>query len=158
VVAPYNAHVALIQSSVRRRLGIVARVGTVDRFQGQEAPIAIYSMAASSAEDAPRGMSFLYDGHRLNVAVSRAKGLAIVIASPDLLLVAPRGPEQMRQANAICRLVEVAVEQAGPARDPQERVPIDLSSAALPRPIARPALPPARPVAVADEDELTLGL
>jgi predicted RecB family nuclease len=111
VVAPYNAHVAAIQASAQRRLRVPVRVGTVDRFQGQEAPVAIYSMAASSAEDAPRGMAFLYDGHRLNVAVSRAMGLAIVIASPDLLLVAPRGPDQMRKANALCRLVEVAAEQ-----------------------------------------------
>lgn len=111
VVAPYNAHVAAIQATAQRRLGTPARVGTVDRFQGQEAPVAIYSMAASSAEDAPRGMAFLYDGHRLNVAVSRAMGLAIVIASPDLLLVAPHGPAEMRKANALCRLVEVAAEQ-----------------------------------------------
>jgi predicted RecB family nuclease len=112
VVAPYNAHVAMIQASATKRLGRPARVGTVDRFQGQEAPVAIYSMAASSADDAPRGMSFLYDQHRLNVAVSRAMGLAIVVASPDLLLVAPHGPDEMRKANAICRLVEVAAEQA----------------------------------------------
>lgn len=112
VVAPYNAHVAAIQTAATRRLGKLARVGTVDRFQGQEAPVAIYSMAASSADDAPRGMSFLYDGHRLNVAVSRAMGLALVVASPDLLLVAPHGPDEMRKANAICRLVEVAAEQA----------------------------------------------
>jgi uncharacterized protein len=92
----------------------------VDRFQGQEAPVAIYSMAASSAEDAPRGMEFLYDGHRLNVAVSRAMGLAIVIASPDLLLVAPHGPDQMRKVNALCRLVEVAAEQL--ARPPADEV------------------------------------
>jgi predicted RecB family nuclease len=111
VVAPYNAHVAAIQASADRRLGRPVWVGTVDRFQGQEAPVAIYSMAASSAEDAPRGMAFLYDGHRLNVAVSRAMGLAIVIASPELLLVAPHGPDQMRKANALCRLVEVAAEQ-----------------------------------------------
>ncbi len=112
VVAPYNAHVAAIQAAATRRLGQPARVGTVDRFQGQEAPVAIYSMAASSADDAPRGMAFLYDGHRLNVAVSRAMGLAIVVASPDLLLVAPHGPDEMRKANAICRLVEVAAGQA----------------------------------------------
>ena len=111
VVAPYNAQVAAIQASVARRIGRPAWVGTVDRFQGQEAPVAVYSMAASSAEDAPRGMAFLYDGHRLNVAVSRAMGLAIVIASPDLLLVAPHGPEQMRKVNALARLVEVAAEQ-----------------------------------------------
>jgi uncharacterized protein len=76
-------------------------------------------------------MSFLYDGHRLNVAVSRAMGLAIVIASPELLLVAPHGADQMRKANALCRLVEIAAEQslltarhdpelpAGPSRAPE---------------------------------------
>ncbi|HEY8987421.1 MAG TPA: AAA domain-containing protein, partial [Candidatus Limnocylindrales bacterium] len=111
IVAPYNAHVAAIQASVIRRIGRPARVGTVDRFQGQEAPVAVYSMAASSAENAPRGMAFLYDDHRFNVAVSRAMGLAIVIASPDLLLVAPHGPAEMRKANALCRMVEVAEEQ-----------------------------------------------
>ena len=120
VVAPYNAQVAAIQASADRRLNRPARVGTVDRFQGQEAPVAIYSMAASSADDAPRGMAFLYDGHRLNVAVSRAMGLAIVVASPDLLLVAPRGPDQMRKANAICRLVEIAAEQATRSHVPSE--------------------------------------
>ncbi|HEY3165017.1 MAG TPA: TM0106 family RecB-like putative nuclease [Candidatus Limnocylindrales bacterium] len=147
VVAPYNAHVAAIQSCANRRLGRPARVGTVDRFQGQEAPVAIYSMAASSADDAPRGMSFLYDGHRLNVAVSRAMGLAIVVASPDLLLVAPHGPEQMRRANAICRLVEIAAEQAGRAAGAQR------PSAPAPVPIA--AGPVNGPVAV---EALTLGL
>ena len=65
-------------------------------------------------------MEFLYDGHRLNVAVSRAMGLAIVIASPDLLLVAPHGPDQMRKVNALCRLVEVAAEQL--ARPPADEV------------------------------------
>ena len=60
------------------------RVGTVDKFQGREAPVAIYSMATSSADDAPRGMEFLYDMHRLNVATSRARALAIIVASPDL--------------------------------------------------------------------------
>jgi predicted RecB family nuclease len=127
VVAPYNAHVAAIQSSAQRRLGVRVRVGTVDRFQGQEAPVAVYSMAASSAEDAPRGMAFLYDGHRLNVAVSRAMGLAIVIASPDLLLVAPRGPDQMRKANALSRLVEVAAAQVARSHAPNPLEPAVLT-------------------------------
>ncbi len=120
VVAPYNAHVAAVQASVERRIGRTARVGTVDRFQGQEAPVAIYSMAASSADDAPRGMGFLYDGHRLNVAVSRAMGLAIVVASPDLLEVAPHGPEEMRKANALCRLVEIAGAQLADVTEPDD--------------------------------------
>ncbi len=108
VVAPYNAHVAEIHRAVGQRLRERAHVGTVDKFQGQEGTVAIYSMATSSPDDAPRGMDFLYSGHRLNVAISRARGLAILVCSPDLLRVSCRTPEQMRLANAFCRLVEVA--------------------------------------------------
>jgi uncharacterized protein len=114
VVAPYNAHVGAIQSALQRRLGAAAagRVGTVDRFQGREAAVAIYSMSASSAEEAPRGLEFLFDRNRLNVAVSRARAIAIVVASPELLRAAARTPEQMRRVNALCRLVEVAAAPA----------------------------------------------
>jgi AAA domain len=104
IVAPYNNQVGLI----RRLLPDGARVGTVDKFQGQEAPVVVYSMASTSAEDAPRGVSFLYDLHRLNVAVSRAKALAVVVMSEELLDAAVRTPEQLRQVNALCRLVEMA--------------------------------------------------
>ncbi|WNV74115.1 TM0106 family RecB-like putative nuclease [Geodermatophilus sp. DSM 44513] len=103
VVAPYNNQVGAV-----RRLLPGARVGTVDRFQGQEAPVVVYSMTSTSAEDAPRGVSFLYDLHRLNVAVSRAKALAVVVMSEELLDAAVRTPEQLRQVNALCRLVEMA--------------------------------------------------
>jgi uncharacterized protein len=114
IIAPYNAHVAYVQRAIEARFGPGRhdRVGTVDRFQGREGAVAIYTMAASSADDAPRGMDFLYDTHRLNVAVSRARALSIVVASPTLLRVRARTPEQMRLANALCRLVEVAAEQA----------------------------------------------
>ena len=81
VVAPYNAHVAVLRST----LPADARVGTVDKFQGQEAPIVIYSMATSTADEAPRGMEFLYSLHRLNVATSRARCVAAIVASPTLL-------------------------------------------------------------------------
>ncbi|HJT63737.1 MAG TPA: AAA domain-containing protein, partial [Candidatus Limnocylindria bacterium] len=91
-----------------RKLLPHARVGTVDKFQGQEAPISVYSMASSSAEDAPRGMSFLYSRHRLNVATSRARCMAVVVASPDLLRVRARSPEEMRLANALARFAEMA--------------------------------------------------
>jgi hypothetical protein len=91
-----------------------ARVGTVDKFQGQEAPISIYSMAASSGEEAPRGMDFLYSGHRLNVATSRARCVAILVASPDLPRVGARTVLQMRLANALCRFVEVTGLRATP--------------------------------------------
>ncbi|KRT62939.1 MAG: hypothetical protein XU10_C0018G0051 [Chloroflexi bacterium CSP1-4] len=122
VVAPYNAHVAAIERAVERRLGLRARVGTVDKFQGQEGTVAIYSMASSSAEDAPRGMDFLYERNRLNVAISRARALAILVASPRLLDVPCRTPEQMWKANALCRYVEMAgsvlVFAPGPSRNP----------------------------------------
>ena len=87
----------------QQRLGVDANVGTVDKFQGREAPVAIYSMTTSSPEDAPRDLEFLYSGNRLNVAMSRARGLAVLVAIPELLHVACRTPEQMRLVNAFCR-------------------------------------------------------
>src|SRR5207249_4243178 len=104
VVAPYNAHVSLLAGN----LPAGALVGTVDKFQGQEAPIVIYSMATSTPAEAPRGIDFLYSVHRLNVAISRAQGMAILVCSPALLNVIARTPEQMRLANALCRLVDSA--------------------------------------------------
>ncbi len=111
VVAPYNAQVGQIRSL----LPPTARVGTVDKFQGQEAPISIYSMTSSSPEDAPRGMGFLYSRNRLNVATSRAKCVAILVAEPALLRVRARTPEQMRLANALCQFVELATGTGAPA-------------------------------------------
>ncbi|MFN8093206.1 MAG: TM0106 family RecB-like putative nuclease [Vicinamibacteria bacterium] len=105
VVAPYNAQV----SRLAERLATTgARVGTVDKFQGQQAPVVVYSMATSSPEDAPRGMEFLYSLNRLNVATSRAKCLAIVVASPRLFEPQCRSPRQMQLANALCRYREMA--------------------------------------------------
>jgi superfamily I DNA and/or RNA helicase len=104
VVAPYNKHVACL----REALPDGARIGTVDKFQGQQAPVVIYSMASSSAVDAPRGVDFLYDLHRLNVAVSRAKAISVVVASPALLDAEVHHPEQLRAVNALCRFVELA--------------------------------------------------
>jgi uncharacterized protein len=104
VVAPYNAHVAALQ----RALPEGARVGTVDKFQGQQGAVVIYTMGSTSAEVAPRGVSFLYDVHRLNVAVSRAKALAVVVGSPLLLDAAVHTPEDLRAVNALCRFVEDA--------------------------------------------------
>ena len=105
VVAPYNAHVTRLSA---RLAGTGVRVGTVDKFQGQEAPVVIYSMATSRPEDAPRGMEFLYSLNRLNVATSRAKCLAIVVASPFLFEPECQSPRQMKLANALCRLRELA--------------------------------------------------
>jgi predicted RecB family nuclease len=110
IVAPYNAQVgALI-----RLLPPGARVGTVDKFQGQEAPISIYSMTTSTPELAPRGLDFLYSRNRLNVATSRARCVAVVVASPDLLRVRARTPAHMRLVNAMCRFVEMAEDAPRP--------------------------------------------
>jgi uncharacterized protein len=106
VVAPYNAQVAALS----RRLNDAARVGTVDKFQGQEAPVVIYSMTSSSAQDAPRGMSFLYNPNRLNVATSRARCVCILVAARRLLEPECGSPDQMRWANGLCRFRELARE------------------------------------------------
>jgi hypothetical protein len=110
IVAPFNAQVG----AIRRLLPAEARVGTVDKFQGQEAPISLYSMTTSSPELAPRGLDFLYSRNRLNVATSRARCVSVVVASPDLLRVRARTPEQMRLANAFCRFAELAGAGADP--------------------------------------------
>jgi predicted RecB family nuclease len=104
IVAPYNAQV----SDLSNRLPPNARVGTVDKFQGQQAPVVIYSLTTSSPEDAPRGMGFLYSLNRLNVATSRAQAVVIVVGSPRLLEPECRSPRQMQLANALCRYVEMA--------------------------------------------------
>jgi superfamily I DNA and/or RNA helicase len=103
VVAPYNAQVAALQ----KQLPDGARVGTVDKFQGQEAPIVFYSMTTSSPEDAPRGMEFLYSLNRLNVAISRARCVAVIVASPRLFQVECRSPRQIVLANSFCRYLEL---------------------------------------------------
>jgi predicted RecB family nuclease len=103
VVTPYNAQIREIQRALGQAGISGVRVGTVDKFQGREAPAVVYSMATSSAEDAPRGMEFLFDLHRLNVATSRARAVAIIVASPDLVRVFCRTPHQMVLANALCR-------------------------------------------------------
>jgi uncharacterized protein len=105
VVAPYNAHVARLRERLDP-IGVAA--GTVDKFQGQEAPVVIYSMATSRPEDAPRGMQFLYSLNRLNVATSRGKCLCVLVANPRLFAPDCKTPAQMRLANALCRFRELA--------------------------------------------------
>jgi uncharacterized protein len=103
IIAPYNAQVKDLKNVLPD-----IRIGTVDKFQGQEAPVVIFSMATSSPEDAPRGMEFLYSLNRLNVAVSRAKAVFIMVASPKLFEPDCKSPRQMKLANALCRLNEMA--------------------------------------------------
>ncbi len=114
VITPYNAQRTRINAELARRGAAYGRVpvGTVDKFQGQQAPVSIYSMATSRPEDAPRGMEFLYSLHRLNVATSRARCLTLVVASPALVAARARTPREMILANALCRLDEVAAAQA----------------------------------------------
>jgi predicted RecB family nuclease len=103
IVAPYNAQVVALTERLPE-----FQVGTVDKFQGQEAAVVIYSMTSSSSQDAPRGMGFLYNPNRLNVATSRAQCICILVASSDLLQADCRSVEQMKWANALCRYKELA--------------------------------------------------
>jgi superfamily I DNA and/or RNA helicase len=107
VVAPFNLQVRCL----RERLDPAIRVGSVDRFQGQEAPVVIVSLCSSTLEEAPRGASFLLSPNRLNVAVSRAEALAIVVGCPGLMDVRCRSVEEMRLVNLLCHLVQYAEEQ-----------------------------------------------
>jgi predicted RecB family nuclease len=103
VIAPYNAQVFELHARLPG-----ARIGTVDKFQGQEAPVVIYSVTTSSHADAPRGMEFLYSPNRLNVATSRAKCVCVLVASPGVFEAQCRTPRQMQLANAFCRFLEMA--------------------------------------------------
>jgi uncharacterized protein len=108
IVAPFNAHVNRIAEALDNAGYTSIPVGTVDKFQGQEAPVAIYAMATSRPEDAPRGMEFLYSLNRLNVATSRARCAAIILASPHLFHPDCQTPRRMKLANALCRFKELA--------------------------------------------------
>ena len=103
IIAPYNAQVFRVQELLPG-----ARVGTVDKFQGQEAPVVVYSMATSTPEEAPHGMEFLYSLNRLNVATSRARCVCLLVGSPDLFGPECRTPRQMQLANAFCRYWELS--------------------------------------------------
>jgi hypothetical protein len=103
IIAPYNSQVFELQERIPG-----ARIGTVDKFQGQEAPIVIYSMTTSSHSDAPRGMEFLYSPNRLNVATSRAKCVCVLVGSPLVFEADCRTPRHMQLANAFCRYLEMA--------------------------------------------------
>ena len=104
VVAPYNAQVRTLRS----RLPAAVAVGTVDKFQGQQAPVVIVSMASSTADEAPRGLGFAFDRHRFNVATSRAQCRAVLACTPALLDADCKTIEQMRLVSAVCWFVELA--------------------------------------------------
>lgn len=121
VVAPYNAQVDRIRAQLAAAGFAAARVGTVDKFQGQEAAVAVYSMASSSAEEAPRGMAFLYAGDRLNVATSRARCATVLVASSRILEGTVRTPAQIRLVNAFQRYAEAAEPLAAPLAASSQR-------------------------------------
>jgi predicted RecB family nuclease len=103
MIAPYNVQVSDLAARIPG-----GRVGTVDKFQGQEAPVVIYSLTTSSPEEAPRGMEFLYSLNRLNVATSRGRAVVIVVGSPRLLEPECRNVRQMLLASGLCRFAEMA--------------------------------------------------
>ncbi len=115
IIAPYNAQVFELQQRLPS-----GRIGTVDKFQGQEAPIVIYSMTTSSHADAPRGMEFLYSANRLNVATSRARCICILVGAPAVFEAETRTPRQMLLANGFCRYLELAEKLDLAASDPKQ--------------------------------------
>lgn len=98
VVTPYNMQVDHLRDVLPSR----ARVGTVDKIQGQEAAAVLISMTTSSGEDMPRNIEFLYSRNRLNVAISRARCLSVIFASPRLLEIPCNTIEQMQLVNTLC--------------------------------------------------------
>jgi superfamily I DNA and/or RNA helicase len=82
-------------------------VGTVDKFQGQEAPVVFFAMTCSSGDDVPRGLDFLFNRNRLNVAISRAQAMAVLVHSPRLLDADCKTLEAMELVDGACRLVEL---------------------------------------------------
>lgn len=101
IVAPYNMQVRRLQAALP---GI--KVGSVDKFQGQEAPVVIVSMCSSSADTSSRGLEFIFNKNRLNVAISRAQSLAIIVGSPELASVHCNYVEQMELVNLFCRIIQ----------------------------------------------------
>ena len=105
VVAPYNMQVNLL----KERIGGDIAIGTIDKFQGQEAPVVIISMYASDTEESSRGIDFLFDINRLNVAVSRAQALAVIVVNPGLEKCKVNSLEQMEKASFFCRLLQLQI-------------------------------------------------
>jgi uncharacterized protein len=109
VVAPYNDQVRLIERELRRSSALDGvQVGTVDKFQGREAPVVFFTMTTSSGDDMPRGPEFLFSRNRLNVAVSRARCLAYLVCTEDLLNSRARTIEEMRLIGTLSAFVEHA--------------------------------------------------
>ena len=100
VIAPYNRQV----QKLRKKLGKKAEISTVDKFQGREAAVAIFSLTSSTGNDAPRGLNFLLEPNRLNVAISRAKCLSIIVGSEYLLSSSVNSIDDAKLLNNICKI------------------------------------------------------
>lgn len=145
IVAAYNAQVRHITQALSAAGLQDIPVGTVDKFQGRQAPIVFFSMATSSGAELPRDIDFLFSRNRLNVAVSRARCLAIIVASPRLLDVDCKTAEQMRLVNGLCRFVEMAGrgrrdsrgEERGTATGEQLRAMLKTLQTGRRRPVVR---------------------
>jgi uncharacterized protein len=122
VVTPYNAQVAFVRRSLKARALEAVEVGTVDKFQGREAYVVFFSTAASSPEDAPRGVEFVFDRQRFNVAISRARALAVMVGSPALLVQRCTSVDQVLVANGVCRFIEESTRSTNVAPAPQTRL------------------------------------
>ena len=102
VIAPYNMQVNLLKD----HLPDTVRVGTIDKFQGQEASVVIVSMTVSEVEESPRGLDFVFDKNRLNVAISRAKALVLLVASPRLVYASVNSIAQMERVGTFLRFTQ----------------------------------------------------
>jgi len=107
ITAPYNLQV----NRLKHRLDAKARIGTVDKFQGQQAPVSIHSLTASDGDSAPRGLDFLLASDRLNVAVSRAQCLSIVVGSPELATGISTSIGNVQRLNRLCTLMAAGSPQ-----------------------------------------------
>lgn len=103
---PYNFQV----NKIREALGANAKVGSVDKFQGQEAPVVFFSMCASDANDSPRGIDFLFDKNRINVAISRAQSLAVIVGNPNLANCSASNLEQQQKINTFSHLIKFSLQ------------------------------------------------
>ena len=107
IIAPYRAQEALIRSLLPAEMK--ESIGTVDRFQGREADIVIFSMTSSDGANLPRDIEFLFSENRLNVAISRARKKAIILANRRLLTIPVGNLNQLKLVNTLCRLKKVCL-------------------------------------------------
>ena len=105
VVAPFNVQTNNIKQKLLKKYSEKTRVGTIDLFQGQQAKVVFISMTSSDAENLPRHKDFFFNRNRLNVAISRAQNVAVILFNPNLLLASANTIHEMRLMNNFCKLL-----------------------------------------------------